>query len=1433
MEGNGKFPFHYIKFKEIDAETGEIIQEIPFIQQVKYVLQNNIQEPNVFGCKIKNCHTHAGSKIHFSNFIEAELLFHNSYYNHHFAQLTLQSIRKLLNKEEYKGVSEIALIGYENYSELYLQELNRLLGEELRKKNKRCRYCVYETISECKPDGSRVNKASIREEKGEKSTEKETLHIFIVSINTSLSTMDKMMAEYLENFESDLKEKFLYECFCLITLGRRDKSNEDKKYEYWEYYRDKNGFPKGRLRPEKGRFQHIKKDVINFVLFESDWRNSKQCNNCFPDQAKGEEKKSILCEMPMFGVNRGSVVPMLKIGKSDYLNPIDPIESKIYKENLRRIWRLSNCLSYSHVLRGENHFQYYFDTEKFLAENKGDLKRFLCSLKDRIVSKNDETIFDFIVAPRHRTNAGWVHLVNECVFDGTARIMYFDVDKEYRSNIKAKYSDLANALENIQSSEQEFKIRFHFVDDTIHSGTNYLRAKNLVTSLTAGITEKERLFLFDSVILLINRLSPDTKRFYMGTGKYISYVDVNISPMRRHDDACTLCKLIYDYHIIKNESATNEMADICQKVIENHKGKDASILDDCKEMTTSVWNEIEKRFIFLISHLLNERISNRFALHLNKEPSEPINSEEGYEEIENILKIYYRSMKKIFKNYIDESDIEDKELVWKIAFIKAISRPFFIYHIRQRQAAFSFCLEELDTKLFPNTGKKMTRSEKKRNNVLVKTLVKALSDMNANYIIRREIFEHLIEFAKDGDNQYYEIDAQKGMDEINLYINKNIFTSQSLVHYMKKTVTLSRDFTKSLLLEYILLFNSETPFFEGVGRNVEKLTGTRFPMVEHFLENGEFSNSRLSVYGKLYLENNVIFKDMLGKKKNLDKIIAHMETGNRELVNELYFISNFIEIWNLNLRNEAICSIDILNAYKKLKEKINGFAESSERERKDFSNELNEFFDRISEKGTGKVSTLRGLFFVQDQKEAKGNTETVMEHNKEQAILARKCAPLFRFFTLAGDPAISDTYLECRYENLSTSQAFFYDGNIAELNKGVDENLSSSIFFIHDELGRDENAETLIVRFGDAVNYNEIQVDCNEESEASIITDQSIYVQIWGFDKCSLEHWFALKLLLTLREDIVDLIKRINLNQLVESRKVAMQKAALSISKASTHSQAEKYFAELLITQGISSNECGSDEEKEAEIYSQILSVITSKIGDPDVQVNGYDMKEAIKDALHTWSQHDIYDIIMQIPIQDLSYRWIMYDKYYQLLADEFISSLYRKRIKNEEFFSNCKFKMDLRKSLVHILGMRDETVMIITRVNGRLVQCQINLKLEENCEIVNRYMSESGIDIYVFIILLVAMNVCEHEKSPSLNVYISSKKIVFENVVSDIFKALNGKKYWYIPPWLFPKNDQHTSLWTLGHLYRDSGPWVDARFEIDEINKKFITEFVFKGGKR
>ncbi len=1385
------FPsFHYMTLPTL-SDSDCIVKKRPFIEQVERELKRDLQKYDTFGCQINDCHTHAGSKIHFSDFTEAELLFHNSYYNKSFAQLTQDWIFnkclkihngdydiQLFNNKNNK-IKNILLIGYETYSELYLQELKELLSTNLNKlQNEKdaktsfdCEYCVYETISQNLPNGARKTETHIKNlntcignilkiDSGNNYKDfsiDETLCVFIVPINTSLSTMDKMIAKFYEETKAE-DISINNEYVCLITLYKKDG------YTFFTLNDNANN-DEFLLNPLKEKFEYLNDSskIATFVLID-DIKSyaAKNCPDCFPDK-NDSSPKSLIDEKPMFGVNRGSVVPMLKVGSKKYLEPINEKTSVYNKNNLLKVYNLSNFLSYKHISRGNNHFQYYFNTNKFLEDNANEIQYYLLNEVKKTYStdKLNCHVFDYLVAPRHQSNAGWVHMVNNVVFDGLARIIYFDVDKEYRSNIKAKYSDLISSLENIQNSRQNFLIRFHFVDDVIQSGENFLRAKNLMTSLTNIVNTSKNLSFFDSIILLINRLSPDTQKFYIKNtqkGKYFFYVDVNISPMRSHEDACTLCKLIADYHSIKKECAMNFMSNVCSDVIKRHEISPPP--DKAQNNSNNSHSDIEKKFVFFISHLLNERTCNKLSLEIVEDKKTPIDIEENANEIIKILSSYYDyyeiSTVLTFLDYNKETNE-----IWKIAFIKAISRPFFTYHLRLRQASFSFCLRELNKMLFETdifTDKPLAYIDGKMDCnklysicfhlMLIQTLVKAIADMNSNYLFRNIVLKKLIFFAKIGDEIYKKLksfDPNNHTEFFNKnicnleYVQKRIFTSESLIHYTKKDIVLSRDTTKSLLLEHVLLENSEKGFFSNIQKE---------PNVSEFID----SDKELSINGKIYLENNTILKNILSDDKNLDKLIKETSNISKEdQADTLYFFENFKEIWNINgCKNRLSFYNNSFIKYKELKKAIDNFAFGDFKKRCEFSDLINNFFESISSN-----TSLQSLVFVHD-------------NNEEN--------PLFQFFTMADDPSLGKTPLKnCKYEGLKTSQAFFYDENIFTIKNKLNCNMPD-FFFIEDNLTNHSSGKSLIVRFG---NKNQS------------VADESIYVQIWGFDFQNCIHWFSLKLLLTLRENFIELIKSVNLQELIEERKIEMQKVALSINKATTHAQAQKYFKH--------------------KIYD--------RINDENIDL--------IKNS-NKFTRQQYKDVIT---LQDEDYEFVLYDTYYQLLSDEFISSLYRKLIRKEkDLFENEINKIQFI-DLANIISERFSTSKE-TLSDKRIlpVDFESELYLSDVGEKIklffkfnftndvgklkhNNWKRPTSFEPIINIINLMSMNVMQHKENVGsenkINIDFENSGIVFKNTIKSEMEnqiKMNVDMYTKIPPWLFgndmkqngQKNGNHITLWTL-----------------------------------
>ena len=105
----------------------------------------------------------------------------------------------------------------------------------------------------------------------------------------------------------------------------------------------------------------------------------------------------------------------------------------------------------------------------------------------------------------------------------------------------------------------------HYVDDSINLGGNYTRMKHVVSSLFphSAVQGKEcvKVNIFKNVIVLLNRMSASSICDYVSDiNHYFYYLDLRISSMRTHEDACYLCKEESNSEKISEASGTNQMS---------------------------------------------------------------------------------------------------------------------------------------------------------------------------------------------------------------------------------------------------------------------------------------------------------------------------------------------------------------------------------------------------------------------------------------------------------------------------------------------------------------------------------------------------------------------------------------------------------------------------------------------------------------------------------------------------------------------------------------------------------------------------------------------------------------------------------------------------------------------------------------------------------
>lgn len=1497
--GKGKktvcFPFEFISMND---------KKCSFIRNVEGILDSDLQADKSFGCKIKNCHTHAGSKVHFRDFIEAEILFHNNYYNHGFAFLTVEEvvrrIKRIHDNNPAARISKVYLIGYESYSELYLKEVKRQLTEYQSEniQNISCDYFIYETLSldesryDRPADGEKkkdceicakekhtsgtesiqpVRKYGIKpaanirnlefddkdgrilycsyglKDKSEKTrltfTEdtSDCLFVYVVPINTTLSTMDKMAALFENRCWGENLPTPLYRLLIsLITIG--PKPSVDNLY--WDKQTESNPYCREILVPKEERFGKLiaEDKVVNFAFTESTWTYAKGsdlkgrgaksatkniCKDCYPDI----NGKKLIEESPIFDVNRSSVVPMLQLGQNLPLKPInmgkadwrnlaagedavgteeDAIDFEAAHINLKRIWRMAEYTTHHHICRGSNHFQYYLDTPGFLnaytdapSEPDVSVSNYLKEIrKQSKPDTNDEcVIYNFIVAPSHKTNAEWVNLVYYNVFSyngddfnkslNGARMLYFDISKEYRSNFKAKYSDLLQSFSNILSNDRAFEIRFHYVDETITTGSRFLRAADLIQSLLSAVSiteeQKKRIKLFHSVYLLYGRSSGDSKAFYYRLFKesglkdfqeqmkenFHEYAAIRISNLRNFKDACTLCKLTKDYRLIRSYCATNTLAENCTNVINAHQPVKATILSKSDQFKSN----LEKKYMFLITHILNLRIrANNVPVFDNEQIKRQIavESENAAQDIKLILENYYSKLPKWLMAILGDSFQNSfAENTFNKAFIKTISRPFFTFHLRKRQASFAFCLEQLD---------KLSKGENQRNHELIETLEKALADMNANYLIRQEPYLRLSSIAENATD--------------------SVGSTLRFCAAIKKNITLSQDTAKSLLLEHVLVNRSEAGFFgvkasdaelpenpenyfiksQTVKGQSEKVEVLYLPGMAT-VPNRTVEVKALSLDGLMYLENNRILVEALSD------IYRNPSLTSQEKASP-YYLDNFKYLCRIN---RVYLSNNFGSHYQSLLDNI--------LKNKLPCHDLNESVNAILASLPNKCDALRIVPFIRNKRISKDRRN----YNK-----------LFEFMLFSGDDVDQKQfYRDDNRQMLHDGFAYLMEGNSDQAKKMI----CRDVLFLGNK--------TVVVRFLQN-EHSSLEDSQSLLFDASSDVDNALYFEISNFDESSVVHWFRLKVILSLRNAISEMIASINLPVVIEKQLNEMLQSAVTDSSAMTHADLEQTMNLMFFDQ----NDSGDYENC------------------------------GIKKGLELAAQEDQAKLFMQR----------VYYRYLSLTSDELLASWYRKIIRREKdsaslgnavprmkatfpFYYKSRFSQSEQDSFVYwmerLFNTNFEQHGFEKTEGGFLAGCfryycrdgikfkevNVNLIIDsakdklslEDCRFSILSFALNGARNFRYIlypiIVLLVNNAVSHADAKTVDIIFHKKDITIENITNETEKDLLREKLkdgMSMLPFLMQKDrfgytskgkHEGLTLWTLKHLNNDHD-WLSAEYK-------------------
>lgn len=854
FEDEEESEFAIAPFELVEYDKNEIL----FKKILNNIMENDICKINT-GCRIPNTHVRLGSKIHITKFYQAEILFQNNYFTTRFAYLVAEDI---IQKQD--DIDNLVLVGYETYSEMLCYEIVELLKNK-QDKNIEIQYLIYE----------QKNGERFRYIEGLRLS-KSYSFIFIVPINSTLTTHNKMQAA-LNRIRKDAKQ--VKGNYGILLFCPKDNQDNQENQDTFDIIRKNFGWKK--IDDSEIETSLVRGESIRyFFRTDVEWEIALACKCCFPKDNYDEEQ-------PLIETNKASIIPMQKLelveNERDFR--IEPLQNA--KKELPKIKALSKCMIYSHVERSGNHFNYYFQTEQFFRKNKNLIRNWLKNINIENGIKNDTIIFNIIVSPQHYSNNGFVVEVNRNVFNNASFVLNIEINKEFRSNIKAKYSNLLLLYNNLEKCARKAEICFHFVDDTIISGATFYRAKSIIRSIFPKKLGKfVKVNIFKSVILLLNRTSSFSRMNYQESNFY-SYVNLEISSLRTQEDACVLCNIVKDAEKMEEMSSTQAMSSYwCERKL-YHKCKNIKEIDVTK-INKEKMERAERRLI--CSHRANQILNAK------------VNNWGNISEIKNCI------VKELLCD--NKSDLKTE---WQLSYIKILTRPFFNFSAGIRKAMFEIMLQLLDYMLgnglikerVPEIESLLNGIDDLKNQknyrllyVILLTLIKRLSDLGSTFIIRKENIKRILNYYKTIEKGDYKKDFQLKYRAC-----------------IKKLISLSGDEIKATWLEFLLLNEKEY----SQNDNSEMV-------IEVFEEIRDF-------YNKLYMENTRVFRDAvwdLTKEKRIEIEKKFKESGDdknkakKQLIQESiiikdcykmvesnYYLQNFKMIydWNFKENNilDAVC----------------------------------------------------------------------------------------------------------------------------------------------------------------------------------------------------------------------------------------------------------------------------------------------------------------------------------------------------------------------------------------------------------------------------------------------------------------------------------------------------------------------------------------------
>ncbi len=799
-----------------------------FERQLKEMSEGSLDEEAV-GYKLNDTHMRLGSKVHIESFYEMSFLFYRTTIANRLAFMILRNLLDGGNGRHKIDLLNDAIMfyGYASYSKAILTSITEILQEYRREKQSGMeKYVAFASFQHnLMLESEETQMYFGLQDNGEFGRVDENNNLIlnkkakivqIVPISSTLTTFEKMWKKFSAFVADEVKDKLLlaasYTIFWIVDKSGNiaEGMPSDIEKRYWDRVRGKT---------IETRFATLRNAGNSLVYFfrrsTVAWHDPLKCELCYPEY--------VISEVPLVETDPTSTVPTQQIR---YKQPIFYKQMLVEDNFCERFRALEGCISYDHICRRHNHFQFYIDTQKYFYKVKREVRLWLQNLGNGLEGDTADPVLHIIFSPEHNTNVGFAQYVNIYYFKGLAEIVSINVDKQFRSNFVCEHAALKQMIEKLyrdHSFGEQCPVKFYFVDDTITTGETFQKANSLLQSLIPDNVYMPN--VFSKIFLLIDRLSDDTKHTYVSNidVNFISFLHIDISNTRTHGDSCIGCKLEQGAERMYKRSATRNMAHHWSMKIKDYQKKEyddrskIAIIDKTRSYRMMVFTHITKNIMLKQGHY--NKIGDIYDVALNMSCwllSDSVNQLGNAYGFEKLL-------------------IYNKGIYGIQAFFKTMCRPFLSYDFAIKRQLFTFFIllaeffigtdaEEIVpdklrenryiSYLFENSGVRLEniktlvrliqdelkKEKMSRVEFLDNYILESLTDMGSTYIMRKQTLRKMYGYV-------HEDEAVLSLKEQEKFWNDYAVN----VH---RLVSGNADETKELWLEYLYMTGKEYWEFE-------------------------------------------------------------------------------------------------------------------------------------------------------------------------------------------------------------------------------------------------------------------------------------------------------------------------------------------------------------------------------------------------------------------------------------------------------------------------------------------------------------------------------------------------------------------------------------------------------------------------------------------